>query len=332
MGPSVGTGDRPSAGSDARNARCDDHGSSSVCGLTSPQPYARKRRYRPASAPSRDGGSSRRIAPAAAFRALLNVGIPRASRLAFSAAKSSSAMNTSPRISSVAGQSPARPVSVVGAPGIPPICRVTSSPTSPSPLDAATTRTPSTYRSDADAPSIFGSAQNRSGARASSSKRSGGPSARVTRATNARTSSSSKQLPSDRIGTACSTCGSADHAAGFAPTAPIGLSSRIIAGCSASSASRRRRVASYAASDATGSASLWYASSAREMNSARDAIAAGTSDAGSALAHACASRRGDGVFGGGGDDDGVAAEDARVVSHRRAGWRGRSSSRARLRR
>ena len=159
----------------------------------------------------------------------------------------------------------------------PTICRVTSSPDRPSPRDTHRTRRPRSYLTDADAPSIFGSAQKRIGASRAPAvpgpspppSQNSPPSARRARCTKAAASSASKAFCSDCIGVAWRTCGSASHSsssassASFAscasgigaPTRRVGLSSLASAGNAASRASSRSRSRSYSASVTSGAAS-----------------------------------------------------------------------------
>ncbi|CFW33756.1 Uncharacterised protein [Bordetella pertussis] len=73
----------------------------------------------------------------------------------------------------------------------------------------------------------------------------------ATRLSKARTSSSSKALPSDSMGTAWRTL--PNSASGAAPTRCVGESGVTSSGCSASSACRSRMSASYSASGTLGS-------------------------------------------------------------------------------
>ena len=273
----VGAGRRPHAATRRKNADWDDH-ASAVVSSTSPHEYTANRNG-PASVPSPVGGSNRRSAPAAAFRAFLKRRRPAASLASLTASKSASERYTSPRTSKVLGTDPSSHDNRRGTPIAPASCCVTSSPVSPSPRETQRTRTPSSYRTEAEAPSIFGSAHSctrasgrgvsraeASGAAAEAAAEGGAyspPSARRARATNAWTSSALKAFWRDCIGTAWRTGGRAAKAVlarssegTGAPTRRVGLSSRTRAGCARSMASKRTRRRSYSASETSGSASL----------------------------------------------------------------------------
>ena len=125
---------------------------------------------------------------------------------------------------------------------------VTSSPTCPSPRVNAWTSRPSSYRSEHDNPSIFGSAVSATGASSASFRN------RRTRATNSSTSSSANALSRLIIAFACATF--ARWPAGAAPTARLGESLRTAPGNAASIAALRRTSASYSASLISGASSV----------------------------------------------------------------------------
>jgi len=85
-------------------------------------------------------GSFCRSDPAAEFRGLANAGLPASSRDSFSLPNASTGRKTSPRTSSVAGQS--EPFSRAGIEAIVRMFGVTSSPVRPSPRVAALTSAP----------------------------------------------------------------------------------------------------------------------------------------------------------------------------------------------
>ena len=209
---------------------------------TAPHPYAKNR-----SGIWLSSALSIRMAPAAAFRAFLNTRAPVAARSALTRRKSSSATCTSPRISKTFGYGA---TNAAGTPRAPIKCLVTSSPTSPSPLDTAYTNFPSSYRRLADAPSTLGSAQYSAAPSPSS------PRAFSTRFTNASTCPTSNALPNDRIGTSCEILRDPLAPSGVAPTRALAPRARAAAGCARSIASYLARNPSYSASSIVGIASL----------------------------------------------------------------------------
>jgi hypothetical protein len=109
--------------------------------------------------------------------------------------------------------------------------------------------------SAADSPSIFGSAITSIVSSATRATSSGRRKKLRTVWKKPRTSSSSKALSSDSIGTLCVTF--ANPATGVAPTRRDGLSARISSGKRASIAWLRCRSASYAASEISGASLAW---------------------------------------------------------------------------
>ncbi|SKS37321.1 Uncharacterised protein [Mycobacteroides abscessus subsp. abscessus] len=96
--------------------------------------------------------------PAALLRGFANGGLLSSTREAFSASKSSSRKNTSPRTSRSAGIGYFSDfVSLSGTSSMVRAFRVTSSPLRPSPRVAPRTSTPFSYTSESATPSIFNS-------------------------------------------------------------------------------------------------------------------------------------------------------------------------------